>query len=301
MEATKSNEYSNIIVLGDFNIHINNDQDVDVNSFIDIMEALGLQQHVSFAMHKCGNTFDHIYTELGTTVRINYCREGPVLSDHTAVICGTNIQRENVARKEVSYRKINKIDLDELSHDIKFDASYYNNNTIDELVFTLGKTLKETLDKHEPEVHRIGTVRQNIPWFNQQVLGQKRIVRRRERIWKKYKQQHQWKALSDERKKYRSILTIARCEVILSKVAECKGSVKSLYNLVNNITGGAKENPLPECKDGKCLADTFADYFIEKIQKIQDALEDHPLYAPTNQEVPTIEEFIPFNEEDIAK
>ena len=25
--ATKSNEYSNIIVLGDFNIHINNDQD----------------------------------------------------------------------------------------------------------------------------------------------------------------------------------------------------------------------------------------------------------------------------------
>ena len=71
--------------------------------------------------------------------------------------------------------------------------------------------------------------------------------------------------------------------------------------LVNNITGGAKENPLPECKDDKCLADTFADYFIEKIQKIWDALEDHPLYAPTNQEVPTVEEFIPFNEEDITK
>ena len=87
----------------------------------------------------------------------------------------------------------------------------------------------------------------------------------------------------------------------MSKVAECKGSVKSLYNLVNNITGGTKENPLPECKDDKCLADPFADYFIEKIQKIQDALEDHPLYAPTNQEETTIEEFILFNEDDIAK
>ena len=64
--------------------------------------------------HKCGNTLDHIYTELGSTVRINYCREGSILSDHTVVICGTNIQRENVARKEVSYRKINKIDLDNL-------------------------------------------------------------------------------------------------------------------------------------------------------------------------------------------
>ena len=49
------------------------------------------------------------------------------------------------------------------------------------------------------------------------------------------------------------------------------------------------------------MADTFADYFIEKIQKIQDALEDQPLYAPTNQEVPTIKELIQFTEEDIGK
>ena len=45
---TKSNEYSNIIVLDDFNLHINNDQDADANRFTDIMEALGLQQHVAF-------------------------------------------------------------------------------------------------------------------------------------------------------------------------------------------------------------------------------------------------------------
>ena len=38
---------------------------------------------------------------------------------------------------------------------------------------------------------------------------------------------------------------------------ECKANVKSLYNLVNNITGGVNENPLPECKDDKCLANTF--------------------------------------------
>ena len=211
------------------NIHINNDQDADANRFKDIMEALGLQQHVSFSTHRCANTLDHIYTELDSTIIINYCREGPVLSDHTAVICGTNIQRENVTGKEVSYRKINKIDLDELSQDIKFDPSYYNNNTIDELVFALDKTLKEALDKHAPEVQRIITVRQKTPWFNQQVLEQKMIVRKRERIWKKYKQQHQWKALSDERKKYRSILTTARCKVILSKVAECKANLQVLF------------------------------------------------------------------------
>ena len=142
-----------------------------------------------------------------------------------------------MTRKEVSYRKINEIDLDELSQDIKFNPNYYNNKTVDELVFVLEKTLKEALDKHASEVWRIVTVRQKAPWFNKQVLEQKRMVRKRERTWKKYKLQHQWKALYDEKKKYRSILSKARCEVISSKVAECKSNVKSLYSLVNNITG----------------------------------------------------------------
>ena len=168
-------------------------------------------------------------------------------------------------------------------------------------MIALERTLKEALDKHAPEVQRIVTVRQKTPWFNQQVLEQKRLVRKRERTWKKHKQQHHWEALSNEKKKYRSILKKARCEVISSKVAECKSNVKSLYNLVNNITGGVKENPLPECKDDKCLANTFADYFIEKVQKIWEALDNQTLYNPIDQEVPTIEEFIQFTEEDIEK
>ena len=133
------------------------------------------------------------------------------------------------------------------------------------------------------------------------MLDQKRLVRQRERTWKKYKQQHHWEALSNEKKKYRSIFKKARCKAISSKVAECKSNIKSLYNLVNNITGGVKENPLPECKNDKCLANTFADYFIEKIKKIREALDSQTLYDPIDQEVPTIEEFLPFTEEDIEE
>ena len=63
------------------------------------------------------------------------------------------------------------------------------------------------------------TARQKHHGLNQQVLEQKRMVRKRERTWKQYKQQHQWKALSDEKKKFKSILRKARCEVISCKVA----------------------------------------------------------------------------------
>ena len=54
-------------------------------------------------------------------------------------------------------------------------------------------------------------------------------------------------------------------------------------------------------QDDKCLANTFAGYFIEKIQKIQETLDNQTLYNPTDQEVPTIEEFIQFTEEDIEE
>ena len=49
------------------------------------------------------------------------------------------------------------------------------------------------------------------------------------------------------------------------------------------------------------MANTFADYFIDKIEKIWEALDNQTLYNPTDQEVPTIEEFIQFTEEDIGE
>ena len=49
------------------------------------------------------------------------------------------------------------------------------------------------------------------------------------------------------------------------------------------------------------MVNTFADYFIEKIQKIWEALDNQTLYDPIDQKVPTIEDFSQFTEEDIGK
>ena len=43
--------YRNILICGDFNIHIDDPNDTEVQIFNDTMEALGLQQHVNFEMH----------------------------------------------------------------------------------------------------------------------------------------------------------------------------------------------------------------------------------------------------------
>ena len=43
--------FSNMIVLGDFNIHINDENDNEPGTFVDTMIALGFNQHVSFPTH----------------------------------------------------------------------------------------------------------------------------------------------------------------------------------------------------------------------------------------------------------
>ena len=37
---------------------------------------------------------------------------------------------------------------------------------------------------------------------------------------------------------------------------------KKLFDLVSNITGATKENPLPECSSDKELANQFAEFFL---------------------------------------
>ena len=54
---------NNLIVSGDFNIHVNDVASDDAYYFLDALSSLGLQQHVSSATHVHGNTLDLVFTD----------------------------------------------------------------------------------------------------------------------------------------------------------------------------------------------------------------------------------------------
>ena len=62
--------------------------------------------------------------------------------------------------------------------------------------------LKNALNDNAPEITKQLTVRKKVPWFTQEIREKKRIVRRRETIWKKYRRDDQWQALKIERSSY---------------------------------------------------------------------------------------------------
>ena len=50
--------FSNMIVLGGFNVHINDENDNEAGIFVDTITALGFNQHVTFPTHQVGNILD---------------------------------------------------------------------------------------------------------------------------------------------------------------------------------------------------------------------------------------------------
>ena len=76
-----------LIILGDFNIHVNDESDENAGNFRDIIMALSLEQHVHFSTHKAGNTLDLVMTELGSKLEVTKCSPGPFWSDNCAADC----------------------------------------------------------------------------------------------------------------------------------------------------------------------------------------------------------------------
>ena len=63
-------DHRNILILDDFNTHINNKNDPDTEVYSDMMEALGLDQHINFNTHRSDNTLDLVFTETISSLKV---------------------------------------------------------------------------------------------------------------------------------------------------------------------------------------------------------------------------------------
>ena len=83
--ADITSQYKDLVIVGDFNIHVNSKNDPNGVRLRDTLTAFGLLQHVNFPTHKHGNTLDLLITENSANIIIDSCSPGYFLSDHRAV------------------------------------------------------------------------------------------------------------------------------------------------------------------------------------------------------------------------
>ena len=97
------------------------------------------------------------------------------------------------------------------------------------------------------------------------------------------------------------MLSGAKIACYSAQVRDCKGDMKKLYKLVNTLTGMTSSNPLPNDTNDKLLDNEFADFFMNKIQKIRDNLTKNPVYQLTGKSIPSLTEFRSFTQTEVRE
>ena len=249
--------------------------------------------------HHSGNTIDLIANQSGSTIDVISCKCGPYLSDHCVVNCTTSVVHEEAVRKSITYRKMGLININKFITDC--DLSNVTHSEVEDMVNAFNNHLKNALNDNALEITKQVTERKKVPWFTQEIREKKRIVQRRETIWKKYRRDDQWQALKMERSSYRRMLKMAKAEAITKMVVDCNRDSKKLYNLAALLMGAMKDNPLPDHTDKEVLANKFANYFITRIQNIRDQLDNLPVYHHTSIDPPEFLEFKLMTEDEVGK
>ena len=228
-------EYSNLIVVGDFNIHINNGNNPNASIFIDTMVTLALKLHTKGSRHRSGNCLDLVFTEELSRLKVINCVVGAFVSDHAAVDVILDIRKDNLARNKVSYHKLNDIDINKITEDL--DLLKVNGETMDEIVNHMELKMKSTLDKHAPVITKDVTTRKIKPQFNSSIKTQKRKMRHSEKLFWQLKTDDTWKVFDEDRKKYQAMLYASKTFTYSKEVKDCRGNSKKLYKLVYSLMG----------------------------------------------------------------
>ena len=162
---------SELIVLGDVNIHLDNQTLHHTVEFIQSLERHGLQQHIQVTTHHHGHTLDALITRdtstLLTDIEVEYMNlcndDDDLIRDHYSIECTIqqSIQLQN--REIVSYRNVKQIDIDQLCKDVSESPTLNNiQGTVSEPVGRYNLGLRALLDKHGPIIHRVVTVRRHL-------------------------------------------------------------------------------------------------------------------------------------------
>ena len=206
-----SNFIGDLIIAGNFNIHMNEVENVDARQFLDAMEALGFDQLVDFCTHKSGNILDLMFTCIRNKIKCRSIKSDGFISVHCLIQSQLDLAQNSRRLVHKSTRNFRDVEFESFWNDAGLEAMSKPvedgvNANLEEFLNTCNEKITQSLDKHAPFRKCKKNVRPRRIWFSEELQVQRGIVRNRERLWRKYLHNHLWIAFKIEWNRYNRML-----------------------------------------------------------------------------------------------
>ncbi len=263
-----------LLICGDFNIHVDVANDRDAIRFLDLLDSMGLENHIFFQTHESGHALDLLITRSSDGITIKQPIADCYISDHSFVKCFLAAPKPDLVVKQIIYRKYKSIDFEQFESDLSASLLCTQEFTdVEMLAKCYDETLSTLIDKHAPPISKTFVTRAVQPWFCDNIRDLKLKKKSLEKKWRKSKSDEDKKVFKVARNLLTNTIEQKRVEHFSNKVSECDGDQGKLFKLVNKLSGLSTENPLPDHSDPYQLANKFGQFFVTKVNTIQNKID----------------------------
>ena len=279
-----------LMIVGDFNVWIDEEGNSEAKQVETIMSAYGLSQLVNSPTIKSGHTLDQLYiNEEQLIPEVQVCKDTfGISTDHFPVIINIPSVEEEEMKETVTYRPIKKIEMESFKNDLeRLVKDVVESDDNFETAYEKYKTSTgNLLDQHcsmETRVIR----RQNQPvWMDKEYRDARAKRRTLERLWKKTKKDNDYLSYVEQRKLCAQ-LSITKQETFYAKAIDSSANKqKQLFEVVDKLLDKKDARVLPTHTDPVELANGFNKYYIDKIDKLRESIP-----PSSRNEIPRVSNF----------
>ena len=166
---------------------------------------------------------------------------------------------------------------------------------LNSLVNQYESTLESILNKHAPLKKRIITQRPSNPWYNDDIRKEKAKCRRLEKAWRRSKLTIHYDLFKTQSEVLNNLIKSSKDKYFSKIISDNKKDQKILFSTFEKMIHKNREASYPISSSPVQLANSFAEFFVNKISIIQGGFDTMPLTEPLRQPVVINEYFTSFS------
>jgi hypothetical protein len=273
---------SELIISGDFNLHVDSPSSPPVASFLASLTTLHLQQHVTFPTHIHSHTLDLLISRTTSNVVTSVAWIYPFISDHYAVLADLIIPTSARASPIIRLtRSIRTINVSAFSTDILNSPLYsVKPSTLEAFVALFNSTLLSLLDKHAPLKSTSFAPRCQKPYITPSIRAAKKIRSKLETIYRRTRSLSDLTLFKNQCRALSKLISSSKRLYYRSLISSHQNQPRQLWAAINSLLSRNIPTVLPASSSFSTLASSFLKFFDDKIAKL--CLSSGPGFASTS-------------------